>query len=346
MTNSRDISFATFNLYNLQLPGKRWRFNAEPYSEQMYRQKVTWSAEMIHRIQADVIAFQELWSKQCLIDIFVEAGLENDYELVFIKDEWYDIAVAAAVRSPWTVRQKTIHKEFPEELTLIKRGNDPQDAGEDNDIEVKINIFSRSVLQLSIGHTDDPDVPQIEAFATHLKSKLPTRLDNEESDDEGIRSHSQALGSALSTIRRTAEVAALRIIVNKVAKHTDVPVVIVGDLNDGQLSNTLAIATQQPSYRLYGASRVGGKSDVGLYDASTLQQFRSLRDVYYTHVYKDVREIIDHVLVSEQFYHYSRQRIWSFREMKVWNDFLDDEHKWTSDHGIVCAYFDYGPNRD
>lgn len=345
MPDARNISFATFNLYNLQLPGKPWRFNAEPYSEIEYRQKINWSAEMIQCTHADVIAFQELWSKQCLEDIFDAAGLRDQYELVFIYDEWYDIAVAAAVRSPWVVRQKTIHKKFPEEFALIKRGNNPQDAGMDDDIEVKINIFARSVLQLSIGHQEYPNLPQIEAFAVHLKSKLPTQLDKEEAENDGIRAHSAALGSALSTIRRTAEAAALRIILSQLMKATDIPVVVMGDLNDGQLSNTLAIATQQPSYRLYGSSRAGSRSDVGLYATSMLQQFRSLRDVYYTHVYQGVREIIDHVLVSEQFYHYSKARIWSFQEMKIWNDFLDDENKWTSDHGIVCAYFDYEPYR-
>jgi len=68
-----------------------------------------------------------------------------------------------------------------------------------------------------------------------------------------------------------------------------------------------------------------------------------MRDVYYTHIYEGVREILDHVLVSEQFYDYSRQRIWSMRELRIWNDHVDDEDKSTSDHGVVAAYFDYDP---
>ncbi|NJL56583.1 endonuclease/exonuclease/phosphatase family protein [bacterium] len=208
---------------------------------------------------------------------------------------------------------------------------------------MRINKFSRSLLQLSIKHEEHPELPPIEVLAAHLKSKLPTRLDEEESNNEATRTHSTALGSALSTIRRTAEAAALRIILTQQMKKTDTPFVVLGDLNDGQLSNTLSIITEQPSYRLYASSRRGSKSDVGLYAAGTLQALRSLSDVYYTHIYEGIREILDHVLVSEQFYAYSSKRVWSFREMRIWNDFIEDDDKVTSDHGVVRAYFDYDP---
>jgi len=226
---------------------------------------------------------------------------------------------------------------------LLKRGNDPQTGSQDDDIEVNVTMFSRSVMQLLVGHEHEADLPAIAVFATHLKSKLPTQLDQQERDDDAIRPHSKALGSALSTIRRTAEAAALRIILGAQMKHNNAPVVVLGDLNDGQLSNTLAIVTDQPNYRLSQASRRGSRSDTGLYATSTLQQLRSMRDVYYTHIYEGVREILDHVLVSEQFYDYSRQRIWSMRELRIWNDHVDDEDKSTSDHGVVAAYFDYDP---
>ena len=88
------------------------------------------------------------------------------------------------------------------------------------------------MIQASIGHERDPGLPAIELFATHLNSKLATQLDAEESARPEVRRHSQALGAALSTIRRTAEAAALRIILNEVMRDTDVPVAVVGDFND------------------------------------------------------------------------------------------------------------------
>ena len=341
----RDICFATFNLYNLQLPDIPWR-QGKRYSVEEYGAKTQWSASLLKAMDADVIAFQELWSPQCLRDLFAEAGLADEYELAFIRDSgWYDIAVAAAVRKPWEIRQSTVHKTFPEGFALRKRDIDSHNASEDedDDIEVKIDKFSRSVLQLSVGHSERDEVPAIDAFAVHLKSKLATRLDREEREDPRTRPHSAALGSALSTIRRTAEAAALRMILNQVMRETDRPVAVLGDYNDGQLSNTLAIVSEQPSLRLFTDSRRGGRSDRGLYVAGTLQELRSLRDVYYTHIHEGVRETLDHVLVSEQFYDFSRNRVWSFREMRVWNDHVEDEDPATSDHGVVSARFDHNP---
>ncbi|PZO09928.1 MAG: nuclease [Leptolyngbya foveolarum] len=334
--SAKNISFATFNLYNLQLPEVEW--HKKVYSQAEYAEKIKWSAATLIRLDADVIAFQELWSKQCLVDLFEAAGLEKDYTLCFIKDEWYNIAVAAAVRKPWQVIERKNHKDFPSNINLSKpRSSD----GEDDELNITIDRFSRTVLQLSINHEDaQAKLPTIEVLITHLKSKLPTVLGTK---SKALKAHQEAIGSALSTIRRTSEAAALRVLLTTLMKGTDQPVVVLGDLNDGVLSNTLSIITQQPPSRMYESSRVGNRNDAGLYTASLLQQMRSLKDAYYTHEFKGIQEVIDHVLVSEQFYDHSDRRVWSFREMRVWNDYLEDDDNSSSDHGVVSTYFLYDP---
>jgi len=343
--NARDINFGSFNLYNLQLPGENWR--NKTYTQAEYDEKIEFSAATVADMDADVIAFQELWSPECLADIFRAAGLEDEYELAYVRDDgWYDIAVAAAVRKPWRIGAKTVHKDFPDGFRLIKREVDRAASreDEDDDIEVVISRFSRALIQLSVEHSEHGDVPPIQFFAAHLKSKLPTRLDREEQDDAAVKPHSSALGAALSTIRRTAESAALRIILNGLMDDTDVPVVVAGDFNDSPNSNTLAIVTEQPSFRFYADSRAGRTSDKSLYMAGALQQLRSFRDVNYTHIYKGEYDSLDHVLVSEQFYDHSQNRVWSFREMRIWNDYLPDEGAYgATDHGVLCAHFDYNP---
>ena len=99
--------------------------------------------------------------------------------------------------------------------------------------------------------------------------------------------HATALGAALSTIRRTAEAAALRYLLTEQMKNNDTPVIVLGDINDGQHNNTANILTEQPQY-LVGDSVGGG--DVALYTAQTLQEYRDTRDVYYTYVHQDIRE--------------------------------------------------------
>ena len=119
---------------------------------------------------------------------------------------------------------------------------------------------------------------------------------------------------------------------------------VIGDLNDSQHSNTLNIMTGQPNYLLSGYSK--GGSDVNLYSVGTLQEYRSQRDVYYTHVFNKTRESLDHILVSQEFYDNSFKRIWAFKGMDIRNDHLNaDDHKasGSSDHGIVHATFEYRP---
>lgn len=339
---SRNITFGTFNLYNLQLAHEARRHNSPPYTQEEYDAKIRWSAAQLQQMDADVIAFQELWSQECLTDMLRVAGLEDRYTPALIKpvgEGWYDIAVAALVRDPWEVRERRVHKQFPEGFKLKKRAGNP----EDDEIEVKIDIFSRSILDLEIVNRDHPETPAIRVFCAHLKSKLPTWLDWQEREIPEIKAHAGELGAALSTIRRTAEAAALRIIVTDLMKGTDVPVVVLGDLNDGEYSNTVSIISEQPRYRPFDKSRVGSRNDDGLYAATRLQSFRSHRAVDYTHDFKGVMEVLDHVLVSEQFYDHSRNRLWSFKEMKIWNDHLDDENPATTDHGIVIARFLWDP---
>lgn len=364
MTNQRDLTLATVNLYNLQKPGAAMYPTSRPYSEEEYEDKIDWTAGTLIGLNADIIAFQELWSRDCLGDAFEAAGLDDEYDLVFITDgDWDGIAVAAAVRKPWKVEGWKRHKAFPDGFKLKKRKrrmaeiqDNPSEADrdtdldgvvveshEDEEIEVGISEFSRSVLQVTVGHERADDVPPIEVFCSHLKSKRPSPLDIEEYRDDAFRPHRNALGGAISTIRRTAEAAALRIILNETLENTDVPAIVLGDLNDSPLSNTLAILTDQPSYRLYAGSRAASRNDKGLFAAAFLQQLRSLRDTLYSHEFKGVRELIDHVLVSEQFYDHSDRRHWSFRELHVWNDHVEDDEKATSDHGVVTARFDWNP---
>ena len=353
--NKRDISFASVNLYNLQRPGVAM-YRGKKYSQAEYDAKIQWTAGILQKIDADVIAFQELWSREALADAFSAAGLAAEYDLAFITDDtWRGIAVAAAVRKPWTILETQRIKQFPVEMKLEKRdaaadeitaaddGDDAGDNQEDEAAEIKIDKFSRSPLRLSIGHSDAADAPAISVYCCHLKSKLATRLDRDHPDYAMMKPHAAAIGAALSTIRRTAEAAALRVILNEAMKDTATPVAVIGDLNDGRLSNTVNIITEQPSYRPYEASRKGSASDRGLYSAAAMQQLGSLSDFLYTHNHHGVREVLDHILVSEQFYDHSRNRHWAFRDMQVWNDYLDDNDKSTSDHGVVRAAFDWHP---
>lgn len=334
------IRFATCNLYNLNEPGKRMYRDANGWTPEEYHQKIAWTANAINSAPADVWAFQELWHRDSLAKVFAEAKLADEFALLIPPNHQGErIVCAAAVKKDWLIGNPEWIVDFPDQFKLSSEGDDPQTPA----IDVQINQFSRPVLHFEVKPRSKGK--HIHVYVCHFKSKAPTQIYREDWYSKATYSrHSKAIGSALSTIRRTAEATALRMIITERLKDTDTPVVVLGDINDSQHSNTVNILSGQPNH-LLSPWRQGG-SDVDLYSIATLQEYRSLRDVYYTHIYKNTRESLDHILVSEQFYDNSRKRLWAFKGMDIINDHLNEEnHKetGTTDHGIVRATFEYRP---
>lgn len=317
------VSFASFNLYNFQATGKRMRRTAK-VSAAHYKLQRDWTVQKLLELNADVIAVQELWSKSCLEDVLSRPGLE-DYTAHYIKDEWYDIANALIVKKPWVVKgQVEVIKQFPFEQ-LVKLADD---SGEDDEVRVDIKRFSRSVLKATL-RCERRGTPNITVFACHLKSKLPASI------GRGVkRQYKSAVGSALSTIRRTAEATALRMMLVDHLQGSSTPTVVLGDLNDDPLSNTLTLITEQPAMTRRSRGR-----DKSLYSALFLEQLRSFRDVFYTHEHANHKGVLDHILVSEEFFEASDDARWRLEEVVILNDHIDDKQKHTSDHGIIKASF-------
>ena len=335
------FSVATFNLYNFQLPGRDMNPFQKPWTRAEFEHKVSWVARMLETIDADVIGLQELWHAEAMETVLARQALKDTYDLLATPATGSRIVCAALVRKGLLRGTPTWVSTFPEAVRLESSDDmDPQAPA----ISVQLPGFSRPVLRFQVALRDEP--PLVEVFVAHLKSKLPTQINGEpwyDADPETYRDHRNALGGAISTIRRTAEATALRVLLTDVMKGTVTPVIVLGDLNDGQHSNTINILTEQPHY-LVGDSQ--GGADIGLYSAQTLQEYRDTRDVYYTHVHQDLRESLDHVLVSEQFYDHSLRREWLFDGLSINNDHLNDEdHRatGTGDHGVVKVAFKWKP---
>jgi predicted extracellular nuclease len=326
----KQLSFATFNLRNLNLPGLRMHDDATGWTLAEFNAKIRWSAAQLSLLKPDVIGVQELWHKDALEQLKLSVGTGDEYDVLAPANALgTKIQCAALVKKGLLIAGSPRWiSDFPPAFALKSPGNDAQTP----DISVNISGFSRPVLHFTIAPRSDS--PAINVYVCHLKSKLPERV-------PGV--HSINLGAALSTIRRTAEVSALRFILTEQMRGNDTPAVVLGDINDGMLSNTANILTAQPRYLV--GNRLGG-ADSALYTTQTLQEFRDTRDVYYTHLHEGMRESLDHILVSEQFYDHSDKRLWFFQELVVNNDHLNfDNHTETgsSDHGVVRATFRYDP---
>lgn len=232
--------------------------------------------------------------------------------------------MACAIRAPWKIKDKEVIKQFPFEFLQ-------KVEADDDELSLRISRFSRSIIHLVLTNPART-VPDVHIFALHLKAKLPTRV-------RGLpKPHQTTIGTAISTVRRTAEAAAVRwIITEHLRANRAAPTAVIGDLNDDPRSNTLALLTEQPAL---GTSARGRAS--ALYSALQLQQMNSLRDVYYTHEYNNARDVLDHVLVSEAFFAASAEHRWSLRETKIWQDYIDDGQDYSSDPGMLRADFRWG----
>ncbi len=342
MAPRTQLSFASFNLYNLNLPGKPIYRDTNGWSQEEYDRKIDWTANILKTMPSRVWGFQELWHEDALKAVFEKAGLQDAYDLLTPPDhDGRRIVCAAAVEKGLLHDEPEWMVNFPEKLVLHSTGDDPQTP----DMHINIDKFSRPALRFSIKPRSEGQ--PISVYVAHLKSKSPADVWREgwyRADTDFYTRHREHLGYTISTIRRSAEASALRMFIIEELKDTDRPLVVIGDLNDGQLSNTLNILTGQPTYLVSGLSK--GGADTGLYTVATLEEYRSLRDVYYTHIYQNIKESLDHILVSQEFYGASRQRIWAFKGMEIANDHLNnDNHKetGTTDHGIVKATFIYWP---
>ena len=337
---ARDISFASFNLLNLQLPGKAIYGDTDGWDADIYQRKIDYTATTLERLEADVIGLQELWAGAALDQALAEAGMTDAFAALVPPDHpGTKIVCAAAVRRDMLVGEPEWITDFPPEYVLKTGGDDPQQ----DYLEVKLSTFSRPVLHFQV--QPDPRTPVIHVFVCHFKSRRPTQIWRERSwyEKEVHGPHVTALGYAISTVRRTAEAAALRVLITQLVKNTDTPVVVIGDMNDGKTSNTLNILSEQPTY-LSPLSSVCGYNEI--YTAQTMQEYRSVRDVYYTHVYQGQRESLDHIMFSQEFYDNSKRRKWAFDEMVVQNDHLNfDDHKetGTNDHGVIRVGFKWKP---
>lgn len=341
--NLKELSFASFNLYNLNEAGRALYSDQDGWSAAELELKIDWIARQLRILKSDVFGLQELWHAAPLAAAVERAGLAGEVDLLVPAEaDGRKIVCAAIVRKGLLSGAARWIDTFPAGFTLRSSGDDPQSPL----IDVGITGFSRPVLHFTIKPREAE--PDIHVYVCHFKSKAPAKVFNEawfKADRTKYAKHATALGAALSTIRRTAEAAALRYLLTEQMKANDTPVVVLGDVNDGQHSNTINILTEQPRY-LVGDSVGGG--DVALYTAQTLQEYRDTRDVYYTHVHQDLRESLDHILVSEQLYDNSRKRLWLFESMAVNNDHLNfDDHKGdgSNDHGIVRALFKHKPIR-
>ncbi|MCE9522304.1 MAG: endonuclease/exonuclease/phosphatase family protein, partial [Alphaproteobacteria bacterium] len=203
------------------------------------------------------------------------------------------------------------------------------DGGAIQRVPIGIRQFQRPVLRAEI----DIDGLALIVYVAHLKSKGPLIAEGEDGDDP----FKASLGQARATVVRAAEAAALRHIILADLRDSRKPAIVLGDLNDTPDSASTQTVRGPSPHRDMNHEEKRALWDVTLYSSFRIAAARSA--TIHTHIHDGERDILDHILVSEEFYSRNPARIGEVLRHDVINDHLRDDDRTpktpgASDHGI------------
>lgn len=329
------FKIATFNLFNLVLPGVPY-YRTRCYTHDDYERKSAWIAGQLDRMGAGVVGFQEVFHEAALRQVLarsqglaeaevVVAPPARPHEPVPPGDE-PELLPRVALASAYPIVEHEVLEEFPEAARLDFGG-----------VDIPLTRFSRPLLRCRL---ELPNGIQPDVYVIHLKSKRPEVPDGADPHDPVER----AKGKVRSLLIRAAEAAALRTLLVQAMTGTERPTIVLGDANDSGDSVTTEILAGTPPWRQMPFEVKKKIWDVLLYDAKQAQGRRGNRDVTYTHIHNGDYESLDHVLVSQEFLHQNRDRLGAVEYVALFNDHLVDSTlsreplpNWTSDHGQVAV---------
>lgn len=312
----QELRFATFNVCNLALPGVKYYDDQIPYSTEEYAAKISWIAQQLDRLDADVIGLQEIFSQAALKDVLAKTQKYRDAQLIgFDPDPLADHltpSVALISRLPVAAGAASF-TQLPNDLAVALPG-----------LSLPAKHFTRPILHAEIEIA--PDL-LIHVFVCHLKSKLP----DYRNDDNDQRPDQVGIAMLRSLIRRGTDALGLRTLLADMNKKKRAPIIVMGDFND--------VASAIPTQMVMGLGKypLNGVDD-RLFESYRIQSRRdALRDVGYTHMHDGSYETIDHILVSEEFNPSSRAAIGEVVEVMYLNDHMIFKQAHASDHGQVLV---------
>jgi predicted extracellular nuclease len=312
----QELRFATFNVCNLALPGVKFYEDQIPYSSDEYEAKISWIAQQLDRLDADVIGLQEIFSQAALKDVLAKTHTYRDAQLVGFDPEpsasHLTPSVALISRFPVCEGARAI-AQLPRGLSISLP-----------DVTSPVTRFTRPILHARVQVS--PEL-QINVFVCHLKSKLPDyRNDgNDEQPDQA------GIAMLRSLIRRGADALGLRYLLSESNRTARMPTVVMGDFND--------VATAIPTQMVMGLGKypINGVDD-RLFESYRIQSRRDpMRDLGYTHMHDGNYETIDHILVSSEFNPASSDAIGEVVEVMYLNDHMLFKQAHASDHGLVLV---------
>ena len=334
---------ASFNVLNLVRPGVRY-YDLPVHAENEPEHKLKWIAQTLDRSRADIVGFQEVFSSSSLQAAVEYSQNFHDHAQVLSpgadtesnEEDGKALRPKVGLATRFQILRHESIKEFPTTADFQIPSKSPE--GICQLIDVPIKQFERPPLRAEI-LIPETDITVV-VYVAHLKSKRPIYKEGEDRENPIHRS----LGSLRAQVVRSIEATALRTRLVKDIEKNKQPLIVLGDLNDTvESTSTQIIAGDSPDFR-WPLKIKRMYWDVLLYSTNTIQTRQDLKDFGYTHIHHGRRDVLDHILVSQEFYHRNSKRIGKVTYQHIFNDHLFDwsltareSDRIMSDHGIPVA---------
>ena len=275
----------TWNLENLFLVDRQ----SGSKTPEEYKQKLTSLADVILKLDPDVLAVQEIGDLQAFEELI--ALLENRYPQIQLSNFPDRRGIRVGFISKLAIEEHEDLKAFSEGGLFKIEGYVTE-----NDM-TEISQMSRGAVRILVKPKSSLPVHLINV---HFKSKLLTYSSSTgrpRFSPHNENERAQVAGLAL--LKRTAEAVAIRVKANELLENNDKQgLIVLGDLNDVTSAATTQI--------LQGASgsEIGttafNRSDRG--DDTRLFNLAPLIDSQrrYSRIHKNSKELIDHIFVSQE----------------------------------------------
>ncbi|WP_201536115.1 endonuclease/exonuclease/phosphatase family protein [Psychrobacter ciconiae] len=328
--SNRMFTIATANLLNFANPNRTFYENTPPYDAQTFQKKLSGLTALLTPVHADILAVQEVWDESALKALGESLGFQpdqvnaplasNDANSLHTKGLGAQQTPAVGMLSRFPVLDQMLLTEVMPKAII-----DVPDVG-------LHETFIRPPL---LSRLDVFGLPTT-VITAHLKSKRAYFLRNENGElledmhDPNIRVRAKLR----SLCMRAAEAASIRMLIVKHLFQTREPLILLGDMNDVTNSVTTQLMSETNEVNYDKSMR-----DTALFDAALVQtRVNAMKEVAYSHIYQGAPEVIDQLLVSEEFLSSSKFAKGYVEQVDYFNDHL----KWdfadrVTDHGIIRA---------
>ncbi|EHU4926848.1 endonuclease/exonuclease/phosphatase family protein [Vibrio vulnificus] len=306
------FTIASCNLFNfLAPPGAFYEFS-NILDNQQWQKKRNWLTKMLKKMDADVVAFQEVFSIEALRQLTLAAGYPYfvclDHPHVQQEHIYTDPVLAIASR--WPIEQSRL-------VTF-------QDVMEESDKVTNNLQFSRCPVHAVVEH---PEIGHCDIINVHLKSQRSTSLARYSIENEQNELTLASLGSWLSTVQRGWEALFIKRYLSLQYQNSPRPMVILGDfnakLNSGELS---------PLCDLLSIPRL---KDMRYWCSDKAKASAP------THYHGNQGIILDYILLSEEFDRDNALHCAKVESIQIWDQHLTNpcfEHdQFSSDHAFVSV---------